>query len=87
MGAGGWLNQCEPGRPGIIMCNSDLSGTYISRDNRGQKWTCIGSVQGLRETHTCGLGFDPVDTNVMFIGSEGGIYRSGDCGPDVQQGL
>jgi len=79
MGAGGWLNDCQAGPSGIIMVNSDLSGTYITKD-RGKSWTNIGAQQGLRETHACGMGFDPVDSKVIFIGTEGGIYRSSDAG-------
>jgi photosystem II stability/assembly factor-like uncharacterized protein len=79
MGAGGWLNDSQAGPSGIIMVNSDLSGTYITHD-RGKSWTNIGAVQGLKETHACGMGYDPVDSKVIFIGMERGIYRSSDGG-------
>jgi len=86
MGAGGYLNDCQAGPSGIILCNSDLSGTYISR-NKGKSWDNIGAVQGLKETHACGMGFDPVDSKVLFIGTEGGIYRSSDSGNHVDKVL
>lgn len=86
MGAGGYLNDCQAGPSGIIMCNSDLSGTYISKD-KGKSWDNIGAVQGLTETHACGMGFDPVDSKVLFIGTEGGIYRSSDSGNHVSKVL
>ena len=79
MGAGGYLNNVEAGPTGIILCNSDLSGTYISR-NRGLSWSCIGSVQGMNVTHTSGLGFDPTNENIMFIGTERGLFRSQNAG-------
>ena len=78
-GGGGWFMNGAAGPTGIILVNSDLSGTYISKD-RGESWNNIGANQGLRETHSCGLGFDPVDGNIMFIGTEGGLYRSTDAG-------
>ena len=79
MGCGGWINQLRAGPSGIMLCNTDLSGTYISR-NRGRSWSCIGAVQGLFETHASGMGFDPTNAKIMFIGTEKGIYRSDDTG-------
>lgn len=79
VGAGGYLNGIQAGPTGIIMCNSDLSGTYISR-NRGDSWQNIGYFQGLQETHACGMGFDPADSSVFFIGTDNGIYRTDNVG-------
>lgn len=79
MGAGGWFNGLEAGPDGTMLLTSDLSGSYISYD-RGESWKCVGAKSGVTSTHSCGIGFDPVDSNVIFIGSSGGMFRSEDKG-------
>ena len=78
-GGGGAFGPVEAGPTGIIMVASDLSGPYISYDH-GISWKPLGPSNGITETHACGLGFDPVDAAVMFVGTEKGLFRSEDGG-------
>ncbi len=84
MGAGGWFNGIEAGPDGTIILNSDLSGSYMSKD-RGESWVCIGESRGLKATHTCGIGFDPNNGDVIFIGTDKGIFRSADGGETFEK--
>lgn len=74
------------GEPGIILAGSDLAGAYISLD-QGSQWELIGLYRGLDNTHVSGIGFDPNNRNVLFIGTEAGIYRSDNTGAAVQKVL
>ena len=78
-GGGGAFNTIGAGPTGIILVASDLSGAYRSLD-RGQTWDVIGSVRGLTSTHVSGLGFDPIDPGILYLGTEAGIFRSDDGG-------
>jgi photosystem II stability/assembly factor-like uncharacterized protein len=77
-GGGGWFMRVGAGPTGIIIVCSDLSGAYRSL-NRGKTWDCIGSYRGL-PTHCLGVGFDPVNPSIIFIGSDAGLFRSKDNG-------
>ncbi len=81
-GGGGAFGVVGAGPTGIIIVGSDLGGAYRSLD-RGKTWDLIGSYRGLTDTHICGLGFDPGDASVIFIGAEHGLYRSADTGMTV----
>ena len=83
-GAGGAFGVAGAGPTGIIIVGGDLAGAYRSLD-RGKSWNQIGSYQGLTDTHICGLGFDPSDPSVIFIGAEHGLYRSSDTGSTVSK--
>jgi photosystem II stability/assembly factor-like uncharacterized protein len=74
------------GEPGIILAGSDLAGAYISHD-QGSQWELIGLYRGLDNTHASGIGFDPNNRDVLFIGTEAGIYRSENAGATVQNVL
>lgn len=78
-GGGGAFNTIGAGPTGIILVASDLSGAYRSLDG-GQTWDVIGSSRGLTVTHVSGVGFDPVDPAVLYLGTEEGIFRSADYG-------
>ena len=78
-GGGGAFNTIGAGPTGIILVASDLSGVYLSRD-RGATWQPIGARQGLTVTHASGLGFDPQDPDVLYVGTEEGLFRSQDQG-------
>ncbi|MFC2116266.1 hypothetical protein ACFLTU_07305 [Bacteroidota bacterium] len=78
-GAGGAFGAVGAGPTGVIIVGGDLAGAYRSLD-RGQTWDLIGSYRGLTSTHICGLGFDPTNASVIFIGSEHGLFRSADTG-------
>ncbi len=78
-GGGGAFNVMIGGPTGILLAASDLSGAYRSL-NRGQSWQAIGATQGLTVTHVSGLGVDPIDPAILYIGTEEGIFRSSDYG-------
>ncbi len=85
-GGGGAFSTIEAGPGGIILAGSDLSGAYISYDH-GQSWEVIGASKGLTETHVSGLGFNPDNSSVFYIGTENGIFRSNDGGKSVSKVL
>lgn len=78
-GGGGAFSTIGAGPSGIIIAGSDLSGAYRSLDG-GKGWDAIGVNRGIFETHISGIGFDPFNEKVIFIGTEKGIYRSKDGG-------
>ncbi len=83
-GGGGWFMCVGAGPTGIIIVCSDVSGAYRSLD-RGQSWDVIGSYRGLKFTHASGVGFDPKDERLIYLGIDGGLYRSQDRGETFQQ--
>jgi photosystem II stability/assembly factor-like uncharacterized protein len=82
-GAGGAFVAIGAGPTGIILCGSDLGGAYRSLD-RGQSWDAIGSSRGLDAAHVSAVGFDPADARIVYLGSEWGVFRSGDGGDHFQ---
>ncbi len=78
-GGGGAFNTIGAGPTGLILAASDLSGAYRSRDG-GAHWNVIGASQGLTSTHVSGLGFDPTDPAILYLGTEAGLFRSADFG-------
>ena len=78
-GGGGAFSTIGAGPTGVIIAGSDLSGAYRSLDD-GKSWDVIGVYRGLPVTHVSGVGFDPYNANIIFIGTEDGIYRSDDGG-------
>jgi len=85
-GGGGAYSTVGASTSGIIIAGSDLSGAYRSADG-GQNWDVIGANKGLTETHVSGMGFDRVDGNIFYIGTENGIFRSTNGGNTVSQVL
>jgi hypothetical protein len=85
-GGGGAFTTIGAGPTGIIISGSDLSGAYRSLD-QGQTWDLIGADRGLKRTHVSSVGFDPVDGQIIHLGTEVGIYRSADGGDTFQQVL
>ncbi len=78
-GGGGAFNAIGAGPSGIILAASDLSGAYLSRD-RGQTWEAIGAFRGLTVTHVSSVGFDPKAADILYLGTEAGIFRSANAG-------
>ncbi|MCP3979710.1 MAG: hypothetical protein GY716_10345 [bacterium] len=78
-GGGGAFATAGAGPTGITLAASDLSGAYRSLD-RGRSWDVIGAADGLTRTHVGGIGFDPVDASILYLGTDGGIFRSADSG-------
>ncbi|NOX62683.1 MAG: hypothetical protein GXP42_12165 [Chloroflexi bacterium] len=85
-GGGGWFMTIGAGPDGLILAASDLSGFYRSQD-LGRTWDVIGAAQGLETTHASAVGFHPIDGNIIFLGTEEGVYRSADRGENVQRVL
>ena len=76
-GGGGAFSTIGAGPDGLIVAASDLSGAYVSND-RGNSWTPIGASTGLTSTHVSGIGFHPSNPNILFLGTEEGIFLSTD---------
>ncbi|MEE9439043.1 MAG: T9SS type A sorting domain-containing protein [Saprospiraceae bacterium] len=85
-GGGGAYSTVGASASGIIIAGSDLSGTYRSTDG-GLSWDIIGANRGLTETHVSGIGFHRTDGDMLFIGTENGIFRSSDGGNSVTHTL
>jgi len=83
-GAGGAITFVGAGPTGTIICGSDLSGAYRSKD-RGLTWEVLGANHGLQESHVPAVAFDPVDPNLIYVGTDRGIYRSLDGGDTLQE--
>ncbi len=81
-GGGGAYSTIGAGISGIIIAGSDLSGAYRSRDN-GQSWDVIGSNHGMTETHVSGIGFHRLYGDILFVGTENGIFGSDDGGDNM----
>ena len=81
-GGGGAFNAVGAGPTGILLAASDLSGAYRSLDG-GRTWDVIGAARGLTVTHVSGLGFDPLDPAILYLGTEAGLFRSADSGDTV----
>lgn len=77
-GGGGAFSNVGAGPTGIIVAASDLSGVYVSADN-GAHWRNVGALQGLLPTHASSVGFDTQDGNIIYVGTENGLYRSADA--------
>ncbi|RME05815.1 MAG: hypothetical protein D6803_08080, partial [Anaerolineae bacterium] len=82
-GGGGAFNAIGGGPSGILLAASDLSGAYRSLDG-GHTWEVIGAFHGLTSTHVSGLGFDPLDPTLLYLGTEEGIFRSDDGGENFR---
>lgn len=85
-GGGGAFSTVGASASGIIIAGSDLSGAYRS-DDGGESWDVIGADRGMTETHVSGVGFHRSDGDILFIGTENGIFRSNDGGSSVTQVL
>ncbi len=85
-GGGGVFATVGAGSGGVIVAASDLSGAYRSRDG-GRSWDVIGAARGLTETHISGIGFHPTRPELLFIGTENGLFRSADSGGSVMKVL
>ncbi len=81
-GGGGAFSTVGASASGIIIAGSDLSGAYRSSDG-GFSWDVIGAGKGLTETHVSGVGFHRTDGDILYIGTENGIFRSENGGNSV----
>lgn len=83
-GGGGAFSTIEAGPSAPngamqIVAGSDLSGAYYSWDG-GQSWEVYGSARGLTATHISAIGFHPTDSDIFFLGADGGIFKSNSGG-------
>ncbi len=85
-GGGGAYSTVGASMSGIIITGSDLSGAYRSSDD-GLTWDVIGPDKGMTETHVSGVGFHRMDGDILYIGTENGIFRSDDGGDTTIQVL
>ncbi len=85
-GGGGAYSTIGASASGIIIAGSDLSGAYRSK-NGGQTWDVIGFSKGLTETHISGVGFHRTNGNILYLGTENGMFRSDDGGGHVNRVL
>ena len=79
IGGGGWFERVSVDFDGNIYAASDLSGAYVSRDN-GSSWSIIAAKHGMTSTHVAGFGMSPLDSSVVFIATEEGVFKSTDGG-------
>lgn len=83
-GGGGAFVGAGAGPSGVALVAADLSGVYLS-DDGGRSWQVRGATEGIVfHTHASAVGFDPADESVMYLGTEGFLYRSADCGATFQ---
>ena len=85
-GGGGAYSTVGASASGIIVAGSDLSGAYVS-SNGGNTWEVIGANRGMDETHVSGVGFHRTNGNVLYIGTENGLFRSDNGGNSVSKVL
>ena len=85
-GGGGAFLSIGAGVDGTILIGSDLSGAYISKDN-GQTWNVIGVIHGLTAPHVSEVAFHPEDAQLLFLGTDSGIFLSSDGGVSFAQVL
>lgn len=85
-GGGGGFATVGAGLQGTMVAAGDMSGAYVSLDG-GYLWEPIGAARGLGSTLIGGVGFDPVDRDLFYLGTDAGIYRTTDAGQTVTQVL
>ncbi len=79
VGGGGWFERIAAGPGGLLIACSDLSGAARSHD-RGRTWQVLGADAGLATTHVAGVAFHRVATDLVYLATEDGVYRSLDHG-------
>ncbi len=79
-GGGGAFHTVGQGPDGLVIATSDLSGAYLNRaiQDPSSRWEIIGLNRGLSATHVSAVGFHPTDPELVFLGTDNGIFRSAD---------
>lgn len=85
-GGGGAFGEPAIGPNGQILVGSDLSGAYLS-DETGLDWQPIGARNGLFTTHVSSVAFDSESAEILYLGTEAGLFRSSDGGASVLEVL
>ena len=78
MGEQGWYNNCisvKPDNPKILIAGGQTS--MVRSIDGGKNWNTTGS--GVHADHHC-YEFDPLNTNILYHGNDGGMYRSENAG-------
>ena len=63
----------------LLVVATDLSGVVVSRD-RGESWRTAGAFSGIIDTHAAAVWIDPDEPSTVYVGTDGGLYRSTDAG-------
>ncbi len=63
----------------LIVVATDLSGVVVSHDGGGH-WRTIGAFAGLPDTHVATVAIDQNAPDVVYAGTDGGLYVSDDAG-------
>ncbi len=80
IGGGGAFNSVSVGKAGTIIANSDLGGSYISRDYGGS-WVPIGALNSqMTMTHVQTAAFSPDSDDIILLSGQSDIARSTDNG-------
>ena len=83
-GGGGAIAMVGATPSGVILAASDLSGVYRSKD-KGKSWDVLGASNGLLDTHINALGFHTKNSNIFFMGTGHGLYRTENGGKTIKQ--
>lgn len=83
-GGGGAIAMVGATKSGVILAASDLSGVYRST-NKGKSWDALGARNGLWDTHVNALGFHTNDSNIFFMGTAHGLFKTNDGGDSIFQ--
>ena len=85
-GGGGAFATVGAGPTGQIIVGSDLGGAYYSWTG-GQNWYIYGAERGLTSSHVSAVGFHPTNENIFYLGTDAGIFRSGNGGGSLNNVL
>ena len=76
-GGGGWLTALAFSPPNTIFAGCDVGGVYRSQD-WGHTWQMVN--QGLTNYNVTSILVDPMDPNIIYLGTLGGVFISTDQG-------
>ena len=76
-GGGGWLTALAFSPPNTIFAGCDVGGVYRS-DDWGHTWRIVN--EGLTNYNVNAILVDPLDANVIYLGTLGGVFISTDRG-------
>jgi photosystem II stability/assembly factor-like uncharacterized protein len=76
-GGGGWLTALAFSPPNTILAGCDVGGVYRS-DDWGYTWQIVND--GLTNYNVNAILVDPLDANMLYLGTLGGVFISIDRG-------
>lgn len=83
-GGGGAISMVGSTKSGVLLASSDISGVYRSTD-KGKSWDILGARNGLLDTHVNVLGFHTSDSDIFFMGTGHGVFKTKDGGNSIYQ--